>query len=204
MNRVKPGRREMYAALTRSAVLASAQELFVTNGYDGTSIDQIAGDAQTSKGAVYHHFRDKQEIFAEVFRDSQARVIDHAVAVLAHSSAPTAWERVEAATRAFVRGYAEDREAGQLLRQAMNVLGWDRVHAIDEQMSLPLIRATLTDAIESGEAVALPVEETADILLGLFCTAILVIAATPEPAAAAADAERIVVTLLGGLRIQNG
>ncbi|WP_433249293.1 TetR/AcrR family transcriptional regulator [Actinomadura nitritigenes] len=199
MSTVKPSRREMYAALTRTAVVETARELFGTAGYEATSIDDIARASQTSKGAVYHHFRDKQEIFAEVFQAGQERLIARALEAMPPATA-SAWERVEAATRAFLDAYVEDAEARFMLRQAMTVLGWDRVRELDERMALPLIRDTLTEAIEAGEARSVPVPVAADLLLGLYCNAVLVIAAGADPARAAREVQDVVSALLGGLR----
>jgi AcrR family transcriptional regulator len=198
MSDVKPRRRDISAALTRTAVLDSARMLFVTKGFEATSIDEIARASQSSNGAVYHHFRDKQEIFAEVFRASQAAILQTAVASMPADT--TAWERVEAATRAFLRSYVADRDARVLLGQSIRVLGWDRVHQMDEEMSLPLIRATLAEAIRTGEATPVPVDAAADLLFSLYCNAILIIAARPDPDEAATEVESVIFTMLTGMR----
>lgn len=201
MNDVKPRRRDISKALTRAAMLDAARTLFATNGFDATSIDDIARASESSNGAVYHHFRDKQQIFAEVFRDSQAAILQAAVATMPANT--TAWQRVELATRAFLRSYVAEPDARALLGQAIGVLGWDRVHEIDEEMSLPLIRATLTEAISTGEAIPVPVEAAADLLFSVYCNAILIIAARPEPNHAAADIETVLFALLAGLRARS-
>lgn len=198
MSDVKPRRRDISAALTRTAVLDAARALFTSKGFETTSIDEIARASQSSNGAVYHHFRDKQEIFAEVFRASQAAVMHTAVAAM--PSEATAWQRVEQATRAFLRSYVVDDDARALLRQAISVLGWDRVRELDEEQSLPLIRATLAEAMRTGEAKPVPVSAAADILFSVYCNAVLVIAAGPDPGRTADDVETVIVTLLGGLR----
>jgi AcrR family transcriptional regulator len=198
MSGVKPRRREIAAALTRAAVLDAARSLFITKGFDATSIDEIARASESSNGAVYHHFRDKQQIFAELFRSSQAVILQNAIALMPADA--TAWQRVEVATRAFLQGYVNDDEARALLRQVIGVLGWGRVREIDEEMSLPLIRATLAAAIEAGEAKPVPVPAAAEILFSVYCNAVLVIAADPDPAQAATDSEAVIFTLLGGMR----
>lgn len=202
MAEVKPRRRDISKALTRAAMLDAARELFVTKGFDATSIDGIARASESSNGAVYHHFRDKQQIFTEVFRDSQAAILRATIEAI--PSDTSAWQRVESATRAFLRSYAADREACALLGQAVGVLGWDQVHKIDEEMSLPLIRTTLTEAIGTGEAVPLPVDAAADLLFSVYCSAILIIAARPDPEQAAAEVESVLFALLTGLRTSNG
>lgn len=198
MANVKPGRREISAALTRTAVLQAAQRLFVTKGFETTSIDEIAKASQSSNGAVYHHFRDKQEIFAAVFRSTQAAILQKAHAAI--PAGATSWEAVERSTRAFLRGYVDDDEARALLRQSIGVLGWDRVRELDQEMSLPLIRDMLTGAIEAGEAVPVPVDAAAELLYSLYCNAVLTIAAGQDPDRAAREVEAVVFTLLGGLR----
>ncbi|WP_433473692.1 TetR/AcrR family transcriptional regulator [Spirillospora sp. CA-142024] len=199
MSDVKSGRRERYAALTRAAVLEAAKELFAAEGFEATSVDDIARRSETSKGAVYHHFSDKREIFAEVFRTTQTAVIRAAIGSVADSDSP--WDQVEEATRAFLRGYAVDRQARALLRQAVEVLGWNRVRAIDEETSLPLLRTALEDLMRTGAALELSLDAATEILFSLYCNAVLFIAADDSDAAATSrDVETVIFALLRGLR----
>jgi AcrR family transcriptional regulator len=48
---------------TRNSILSTAQELFSKNGYDATSVAEICQKAKVSKGAFYHHFPSKQDLF---------------------------------------------------------------------------------------------------------------------------------------------
>ena len=52
----------------RAAILAAAKRLFVQQGFEGVSMDQIAGEAGVSKLTVYSHFGDKEGLFAEAVR----------------------------------------------------------------------------------------------------------------------------------------
>lgn len=200
MSDVKPGRRERYAALTKAAVLDAAKALFVAKGFAATSVDDIARASESSKGAVYHHFSDKREIFAEVYRASQLAVMQTGLESMAEAGEP--WDRVRAGTRAFLRGYVADEDARVLLRQAIGVLGWDRVRALDEETAIPIIRAALEEFIHSGEARPLPVDAAAEMLFGLYCNAVLCIAAHDADAAdgVSRDVEAVLFALLRGLR----
>jgi AcrR family transcriptional regulator len=60
-------RREEYAEATREAIIKSGLELFAEKGYQRTSLDEVADRARVSKGAVYHHFASKREVFEAVF-----------------------------------------------------------------------------------------------------------------------------------------
>ena len=71
--------RSQHVEATRRAVLAAARSLFGSQGYSQTSVDQIAAGARVTKGAVYHHFANKEALFravhAEVESEAQARAI---------------------------------------------------------------------------------------------------------------------------------
>ncbi len=54
---------------SRKQLMAAAIDCFARLGYQGTSIDRIARDAGVTKGAVYYHFRDKEELLFEAVKD---------------------------------------------------------------------------------------------------------------------------------------
>ncbi len=190
----------MYAALTRSAVLDAAKTLFVSNGFEATSVDEIARLAQSSKGAVYHHFRDKREIFTEVFRVSQEAVARNVIESMTSGSEEPPWTRVEAAVRLFLRAYVADAGARALLRQVTGVLGWERLRALDEEMALPFVRATLEDFVANGYARAVPIDATVQIFFSVFCNAIFYIADAADPVAASHEVETVIFSALEGLK----
>ena len=98
-------------------MLDAARALFVAKGFDATSIDEIALSSRSSKGAIYHHFQNKQAIFAEVFRASQAAIMQ-AVLPAALESMPAdadPWEQALLAISAVLRCYVDDDDARILL-----------------------------------------------------------------------------------------
>jgi AcrR family transcriptional regulator len=191
-------RRELYAALTRSAVLDAARRLFVTQGFDETSVDDIARLAETSKGAVYHHFPDKQAIFVEVFKASQAEVIQ---SVAEHAArAGTAWEIFVESATSFVRAYLENADARSLLRQVLSVLGKTKAQSLDEELSLPALRAMLTELDRLGELRPMPIDTAAQMVYYLLCDAATTVATAADPADSASETIHVVLLMLGGLR----
>lgn len=196
---VKVSRRERYAAQTCEAVLGSAKTLFVSKGFDATSVDEIADLAQASKGAVYHHFRDKQAIFAELFRASQEAVTAKVIEAM-----PTAteepWAKVQAAVRLFLHGYVADQDARALLRQVISVLGWNRVRELNEQQTLPFLRATLEGFIANGYVRPVPIEATVELFFSMFYNAVLFITDADDPDTASDEVETVILCALEGLR----
>lgn len=65
-----PGRPKDLAK--RKAILEAAKTLFLSNGYDGSSMDAIAAEAGVSKLTVYSHFTDKEKLFAEAVKSKCA------------------------------------------------------------------------------------------------------------------------------------
>ncbi|CDF82538.1 putative transcriptional regulator [Pseudomonas knackmussii B13] len=59
----------------RHAILEAAKELFVTKGYDGSSMEAIAAEAGVSKLTVYSHFTDKETLFCEAVQSKCAETM---------------------------------------------------------------------------------------------------------------------------------
>lgn len=197
---VKVSRRERYAALTCEAVLDASKTLFVSKGFDATSVDEIARVAQASKGAVYHHFRDKQAIFTELFRASQEALTTKVIEAMPTSPDEQPWEKVQTAIRLFLHGYVADDDARALLRQVVSVLGWDRVRELNEQQSLPFLRATLESFVANGYARPVPIEATVEIFFSMFYNAVLYITDAADPTTASHEAETVILCALEGLK----
>ena len=82
---VLPGR----SAVKRQSILSAGQQLFLTNGYQGTSMDQVASLAAVSKQTVYKHFGEKRELLFAIVTDaldSAAGSIRGRIAALADSA----------------------------------------------------------------------------------------------------------------------
>lgn len=198
MNVVKTSRREMYAALTRDAVLEAARTLFVDRGFADTSVEDIAKLANVSKGAVYHHFSDKQAIFTQLFRDSLAGGL--ATVANAMTDVEDPWERVVRALRSYLTVYAEDKEARSLLQQVVGVLGEARTCALDEELVLPMIRALLVELDDAGELKPVSIEATTRLVFDVLCGAAKSLAGTDETDSASGELETVILHMFSGLR----
>jgi AcrR family transcriptional regulator len=64
-------RTQEQAAETREAVLRAARQLFASQGYAAASVAAIAEAAGVTKGALFHHFKNKEELFLQIWRDLQ-------------------------------------------------------------------------------------------------------------------------------------
>lgn len=84
-----PAAGEGRSARKRRGIMEAATELFLRNGYQGTSMDDIAAAAAVSKQTVYKNFADKERLFADIVRGAAARA-DEFVQSLAENAEPDA------------------------------------------------------------------------------------------------------------------
>jgi len=61
---------------TRAALIASARHLFATRGFEGASLDDIAEAAGYTRGAIYRHFANKEDLFFAVSESVNTEVLD--------------------------------------------------------------------------------------------------------------------------------
>ena len=65
--------RNKYPEETVKLILDVATHLFFEKGYDATSLQDIINETKLSKGAIYHHFSSKEEIFEAIFHRYRGR-----------------------------------------------------------------------------------------------------------------------------------
>jgi AcrR family transcriptional regulator len=191
-------RREEYTEATRRALLDSAAEAFVDRGFADASLDDIAQAARLTKGALYHHFASKQELFRAVFEEVEAEMI--AAVRRAGGGESDPWQGLLAGTRAFLDACLTPRYRRIALEEGPAALGWQRWREIDERYALALVVASLDALMRTGVLRRQPVELLARVVLAALTEAGLAVAAASDREAARGDAERLLVDLLSGLR----
>ena len=85
---------------TTAALVDAARELFARDGYDATSLDAVAARAKVTKGAVYHHFEGKRQLFEAVFSREVERMTAPLSAAYVRKKDP--WDAFGAGCRAFL------------------------------------------------------------------------------------------------------
>ena len=116
-------------ASTIAAIVSAASELFTSRGFAATSIDDIASRAGVAKGAVYHHFESKDQIFQRVFEQMTGAL---AAEVSATAAAGTSiLDRFERGTLKYLTSIAGNKFRQVLLIDGPAVLGWEKWREID-------------------------------------------------------------------------
>jgi AcrR family transcriptional regulator len=171
------------ATSARERVLEAAQDLFSRQGYEQTSIEQVLDAAGASRGALYHHFSGKQELFEAVLA-----TVEQTVAEAVASAARDARTPAEA-FRAGGGKYLELAENPTVRRicliDAPVALGWERWREIGARYGLGLMRAAVSSDREASDRVDADARTyLAQVLLASVMELALLIGQAEEPARA--------------------
>jgi AcrR family transcriptional regulator len=183
---------------TKVALIAAARELFVTKGYFATGTEEIVAKADVgTRGALYHHFADKEDLFRAVFDQVQ---VDLATAATVNER-DDALESLTAALQQFLDASADNADVQQiLLIDGPAVLGWDQWRSLEAEYGLGVITAMLDAAVAQKVIDRQPTGPLAHMLLAAVDEAALYIANAPDRRQAHSQARQSLRRLLGGLR----
>jgi AcrR family transcriptional regulator len=166
------------AEQTRQAIVKAARDAFAVHGFATASTTTIAADAGVTRGALYHHFADKTELFRAVFLEIEHELNETVVgaalaetdslrafvagcgAVLDFAARPD-YQRIVVVDGPAVLGVAEwhaidtaiglsSMEAGLAALDRDGLLGWSRSPALTVLMFGALTEATLAVARGDG------------------------------------------------------
>jgi AcrR family transcriptional regulator len=192
------GRREAEARATREALVDAAIELFTKKGYAGVGTEEIVGRANVTRGALYHHFADKRDLFRAVFERVEADLMEGIASKMEATEDP--WDLLMAGMRAFLDACEEPAVKQIGLTDAPAVLGWQEWREIDNRHGLGLTRAALQSAVDAGAMRPIAVEPMAHLFVAALSEAAFVIAHSDKPRKARAEVEEALVQLVEGLR----
>jgi|1186.fasta_scaffold10644_2 AcrR family transcriptional regulator len=179
---------------TIKELVAVARGLFAERGYGATSIEDVVRAAGVTRGALYHHFAGKEEVFRAVFEELQRELAKQIRAAAAGKRDP--WRRMEAGCMAFLDAVRDPGVQQIALIDAPAVLGWDGLREIEHRHTLSMWRDALQSAMDEGKLRRRPVEPLAHLLFGALCEAAMMAARSPESDRAMDDVRREVRSLL--------
>lgn len=182
------------SATTRAKIVATARRLFAAHGYEGTSTEAVLGESQVSRGALYHHFANKEALFAAVLE-----AVEEDVTRETGRAGGSAADPVEALRRGFdsFLGMASGAEVRQIvLTDAHSVLGWEKWREIEGRYGLGRIKLALQAIAATGRIREEMVDVYAHILLASLIEVAFLTARSDDPAGAAEEGRRAMRELL--------
>jgi len=180
---------------TRRALVDAGRELFVEHGFFKTSIgDLVTKSGVGTRGAFYHHFKDKAELFRAVFEDVENDLTLRSIA--APPQGDDAWERLTSGLHGFLAAAKEPAVQRVMLVDGPVVLGWQTLREIQEGNSIALINELIREAIAEGVIDDQPVAELTHMIVAALEEASLLVAHAADPHKARRRAAKILDRLL--------
>ncbi len=184
---------------TRKRLIAAGRHLFAKRGYADVGTEQIVKRARVTRGALYHHFADKRDLFRAVVEALEAELVERIAAALASSPSDDPIDAMKAAVRTFLDSALDPGRARITLIDAPSVLGWAEWREIDARYGLGLASAALEAGMAAGRIPLQPVAPLAGILIAALGEAGIMVATADDPGAARAEVEAALELLIDGM-----
>jgi AcrR family transcriptional regulator len=185
---------------TRAALLSAARDLFARQGYAGASSEAIVSAAGVSRGALQHHFVDKQSLFLAVYEQMESEVVRATAEAGMAVGHEDPLEVLRAGCHAYLDAVLDPAVQRICAIDGPAVLPSDVRNAITDRYALGLVRETVQLAVDRGEIADAPIEPLTRMLLAAVIAAAQFVATASDPTAARAEAGRTVDLLLLSLK----
>jgi AcrR family transcriptional regulator len=182
---------------TRGQLVSVAGALFAERGFQDTTIELVVDRAGVSKGALYHHFADKRELYEAVLEDVEARLAR--ATVLAARGAKDPLEALRLGCTAFLRLARDPLIRRIVLTDAPNVLGWARWREIDERHSFGILKRGVAGTPAGKRLTPDARDAMAHVLLAAIIELGMIVAGSERPRAAQRNAQSVLDELLDRL-----
>jgi AcrR family transcriptional regulator len=186
-------------AATRAVLLTAARELFASKGFGEVSTQAIGEAAGVTRGALYHQFADKTELFAAVYEDVEAELVAEVAARIVDEGPAGALAAMRLGARLFLDVCSAPEIAQIVLIDAPSVLGWERWRAVGVKYGLGVIESMLAQAIAEGTVPQQPVRASAHVLLSALDEAALYVSRAADADLALTEMYTVCDRLITGL-----
>jgi AcrR family transcriptional regulator len=144
-----------------------------------------------TRGALYHQFTDKADLFAAVLDQVEAEIAQRVAKAVAGFEPADTTGMLLAGAKAWLDASSEPDLQRIVLLDGPSVLGWDRWREICLRHAVGLIAALLQDGVDRGTLPPQPVQALTHVLVGAVDEAALYIAQAPDRSAARADMDLV-------------
>jgi AcrR family transcriptional regulator len=183
---------------TQDRLIKAAKELFTTKGYAGTAMEDLVAKAGMTRGALYHQYQDKRDLFRAVFEAVEVELGQRLALAVGMETDP--WQQLRAGARAFLAAATDPAIRRIVLVDGPSVLGWEEWRRIDGQYSLGMVRAVFEMNMAAGNIVEQPVEPLTHLIVGALNEAALAVAAASDADRAREEFAESIERVLDALR----
>ncbi|MFL5828262.1 MAG: TetR/AcrR family transcriptional regulator [Thermoleophilaceae bacterium] len=175
-----------------------ARHLFAQRGYAGVGTEEIVREAGLTRGALYHQFTDKRDLFRAVFEAVESELAQRVAESAMSRSDPI--EQLRAGFELWLDACSEPEIQRIVLLDAPAVLGWEEWRAIGERYGLGLIVVALQGAMDAGAIERQPVHALAHVVMGALDEAAMYVARSDDAATARSEMEQVLARMVETMR----
>jgi AcrR family transcriptional regulator len=183
MRRTGRTKHDLRSEATRQRLVTAARALFGERGYAAVGTEEIVQAAGVTRGALYHQFRDKADLFSAVAEQVEAEIAER-IAAGAVTSGDDSLGQLRAGARLFLDVCAEPEVERIILLDAPAVLGWEAWRDLAGRYGLGLLQRALQAAMDAGAIAAQPVVPLAHVLIGALDECARYVARAEDPVTA--------------------
>lgn len=188
------------AAATRQALVDAARPLFAAQGYHATGTPEIASAAGVTRGAMYHHFQDKEDLFEAVFA-AVAKDLETAAGASVLALAQDPWAQVQEGLQSFLRLVARSGEIQRVvLIDGPAVFGWVKWRRLESEYTSIHLARSFDRLMDLGVVERRPSETLSQLVVAALNDAALSIAHADDPEAALPKVGDALQALVAGLQ----
>ena len=188
------------AETTRARLISAARTAFAEAGYNATGTNDIVTAAAVTRGALYHHFADKQALFEAVYCEA-AEELNTRARSAALAQYADSWAQITGAFKNYLELLASDPAYQRiLLIDAPAALGWSRWRELQSQYIAQDTARALRLLMREGIMVQRPADPLANLIQAALNDAALSLAYAPDPRKASIEICSAFIFLLSGLR----
>ncbi|QRG66530.1 TetR/AcrR family transcriptional regulator [Brevibacillus choshinensis] len=175
-----------------------ARVYFSERGYADASMEEMVKEAGLTRGALYHHFSNKEGLFHAVLEMVQGEIAERVETEAAKSE--DVWGQLILGCRAFISAAVESPNRRIMLIDGPSVLGWETWRRMDEQHSMRLLHDQLQEMQEQGYLKPVSITCLTHLLSGAMNEAVLWISQLPESQQALDEVTESLALMLEGFR----
>jgi AcrR family transcriptional regulator len=191
------GERARRSEATREKLLRTARRLFARRGYSDVGTEEIVRRAGVTRGALYHHFRDKKDLFRAVFVAVENELIERIAAEAL--SQPEPMEQLRRGCTLFLDAALEPEVQRIALIDAPAVLGWQEWREVG-RAGIDLVALGLEGAMEAGAIERQPLIPLSHVIVGALDGGALYVAQAEDVEKARAEAGLVFARLIDSLQ----
>jgi AcrR family transcriptional regulator len=183
---------------TRAALIKVARRLFAEKGYHAAGTHEVVAIANITRGALYHHFKRKEDLFLAVFQEVRREWIRDATA--SDHGTEDRWQRLREHIKLFIRAARTPDVHRIVMVDGPAVLGWKEWRDIQTADGLTVISEAISDGIAAGTIRPQQPEVLVHLVISLIEEGALLVTHADDQESAIQRVETAIDTLLSNLR----